>query len=161
MLLAGDEFGHSQQGNNNAYAQDNDIGWLDWSGLEQDPDFASQVRKLIELRKQTPLLRLEQYLHGRLETDMGILEISWLTPDGKPKTDEAWENGRAFCMLISSSGTDGEASVAVLVNGTDTECNFSLPSLGEWRLAFSTSDYKRPATSLLALSIALLLCDDA
>ncbi len=160
MLLAGDEFGHSQQGNNNAYAQDNDIGWLDWSGLQQDPGFVSQVRELIQLRKQTPLVRLEQYLHGSLETDSGILEISWLTPDGEPKADEAWENGRAFCMLISESGTGGKMSIAILINGTDTACEFSLPSLGEWRLAFSTSDSGRPATTLGAMSIALLLCDD-
>ena len=159
MLLAGDEFGHSQQGNNNAYAQDNDIGWLDWSGLQQDPDFASQVRELIQLRKQMPLVRLEQYLHGSLETDSGTLETSWLTPDGERKADEAWENGRAFCMLISESGTGEKMSMAILINGTDTACEFSLPSLGEWRLAFSTSDSERIATTLGALSIALLLCD--
>ena len=159
MLLAGDEFGHSQQGNNNAYAQDNDIGWLDWSGLEQDPDFVSQVRELIRLRKQTPLVRLREYLHGSLETDGGLMEISWLTPDGELKTDEAWENGRAFCMLISESGAGGKMSAAILINGTDTACEFSLPSLGEWRLAFSTSDSERPATTLDALSITLLLCD--
>ena len=161
MLLAGDEFGHSQQGNNNAYAQDNDIGWLDWSGLEQDPDFVSQVRQLIQLRKKTPLVRLEQYLHGRLETDSGILEISWLTPDGEPKADDAWENGRAFCMLVSESGDGGKMSAAILINGSDTDCEFSLPALGEWRLAFSTSDIERPTTTLGALSIALLLCDSA
>lgn len=161
MLLAGDEFGHSQQGNNNAYAQDNDIGWLDWSGLQQDPDFVSQVRQLIQLRKQTPLVRLEQYLHGSLETDSGTLEISWLTPDGEPKADDAWENGRAFCMLVSESGTDGKMSAAILINGTDTVCEFTLPSLGEWQLAFSTSDIERPATTVGALSIALLLCEGA
>jgi pullulanase/glycogen debranching enzyme len=127
--------------------------------LQQDPDFVSQVRELIQLRKQTPLVRLAQYLHGSLETGSGTLEISWLTPDGEPKADEAWEDGRAFCMLISESGTGGKMSVAILVNGTDTPCEFILPSLGEWRLAFSTSDSERPATTLGALSIALLLCD--
>ena len=160
MLLAGDEFGHTQQGNNNAYAQDNDIGWLNWSGLEQDPDFVSQVRRLIRLRKETPLLRLGQYLHGSLETDSGVLEISWLTPDGKPKADEAWENSRALCLLISKSGTSETSSVAILINGSDTAREFSLPSLGKWRLAFSTSTSEKPATTLDALSVALLLCGD-
>ncbi len=65
MLLAGDEFGNSQGGNNNAYAQDNETGWLDWSGLDGDPGFALEVRELIHLRREWPLLRLPQYLHGR------------------------------------------------------------------------------------------------
>jgi glycogen operon protein len=56
MLLAGDEFGNSQHGNNNAYAQDNETGWLDWSGLAGDAQFATRVRELIRLRRDLPLL---------------------------------------------------------------------------------------------------------
>ena len=66
MLLAGDEFGNSQQGNNNAYAQDNETGWLDWSGLQEDPDFVDQVRELVWLRRESALLRIEEYVHGNL-----------------------------------------------------------------------------------------------
>jgi hypothetical protein len=64
-------------------------------------------------------------------------------------------------MLISESRMGGKMSVAILVNGTDAACEFTLPPLGEWRAAFSTSDIERPATTLGALSIALLLCDGA
>ena len=53
LLLAGDEFGNSQQGNNNAYAQDNEIGWLDWSGLDDEPLFVELARELIWLRRET------------------------------------------------------------------------------------------------------------
>jgi len=79
LLLAGDEFGHTQQGNNNAYAQDNDVGWLDWSRLDDDPEFATQVRELIKLRRETPLLCLQEYVHGQLETEHGVVGIRWFS----------------------------------------------------------------------------------
>jgi len=160
MLLAGDEFGHSQQGNNNAYAQDNDVGWLDWSGLEQDPDFALQVRELIQIRKRNPLLRLEEYVPGSLETENGHLEIEWLGSDGEPMTGDGWACARAFCKLISGFGTETRSSVAILINGRDARCEFSLPSIGGWQLAFSTSAKNQPDTTLDALSIALLIRDN-
>ena len=69
MLLAGDEFGNSQGGNNNAYAQDNETGWLDWSGLADDPEFVQRVRELIHLRREWPLLRLPEYVHGETGRD--------------------------------------------------------------------------------------------
>ena len=64
MLLAGDEFGNSQRGNNNAYAQDNDIGWIDWSDIEKDPGFVDSVRMLVWLRRNHALLRHDDYRHG-------------------------------------------------------------------------------------------------
>jgi glycogen operon protein len=160
MLLAGDEFGHSQQGNNNGYAQDNEIAWLDWSGLEQDPDFALQVRELIQLRKKTPLLWLRQFVHGSLETEDGRWEIDWLNPSGAPMTDADWAGDRAFCMMMSELGAGKKSSVATLINGSDVACEFSLLTNSEWQLAFSTSATTGSETMLEALSIALLLCDD-
>jgi glycogen operon protein len=69
MLLAGDEFGNGQGGNNNAYAQDNETGWLDWGGLESDPEFAVKVRELVQLRRRLPLLRQARYVHRRMPKD--------------------------------------------------------------------------------------------
>jgi glycogen operon protein len=69
MLLAGDEFGNSQQGNNNAYAQDNETAWLDWSLIDSDPDFVDQVRKLIQLRHEHPALGKSKYAHANYEYD--------------------------------------------------------------------------------------------
>jgi len=161
MLLAGDEFGHSQQGNNNAYAQDNEIGWIDWSVLEQDPNFALRVRELIQLRKRIPLLRLRQYVHGNLETEDGRWEVDWLSASGASMTEDGWVNGRVFSMVMSESDAAKKTSLAILINGSDAACEFSLPSFGEWRLAFSTSADKRPETTLHALSIAVLICNDS
>ena len=85
MILAGDEFGNSQNGNNNAYAQDNETGWLDWSGLETDPQFTEQVRELIWLRREIPLLRLQQYVHGTLELPDGSVRVDWINQEGDTK----------------------------------------------------------------------------
>ena len=161
MVLAGDEFGHSQQGNNNAYAQNNEIGWLDWSGLALDPDFALQIRELIQLRKRIPLLRLRQYVHGNLETEDGRWEVDWLSASGTPMTDACWADDRAFCLMMSESGAGRNTSVALLINGSDATCEFDLPAIGGWQLEFSTSATTQSGTELEALSIALLLCDDA
>lgn len=164
LLLAGDEFGHSQQGNNNAYAQDNDIGWLDWSRLEDDPQFAEQIRKLIKLRRNAPLLRLQEYIHGRLETERGAIEIRWLGPDGQTMSDNDWSESHAFCAVLSETDVAGDMSAAaILVNGSNTTVTFSLPTIssaGSWQLAFSSSVESSASDQVATLpefTISLLL----
>jgi len=141
MLLAGDEFGNSQQGNNNAYAQDNETGWLDWSGLEADPEFAAEVRELIHLRREWPLLRLPEYLHGETTVGSSSVRIDWLTADGKPMDESSWSGPAPFKMLYAESrkGT-ARARAAVLINSGGDTVRFRLPG-GEsplpWRVAWS------------------------
>ena len=89
LLLAGDEFGNSQQGNNNAYAQDNETGWLDWSGLREDPGFAEQLRALVHLRRSEPLLRLGEYTHDPLS-------VQWYNEQGQAMSDQDWFTRQAF-----------------------------------------------------------------
>jgi len=143
LILAGDEFGHSQQGNNNAYAQDNDTGWLDWTKLDSDPDFVAQVHKLIRLRSEIPLLRLREYVHGLLHTDHGVVEINWLRPDGQAMSEHDWSQARAFCVVLSEENADGRhSSVAILINGLDKPELFELPATSnksDWHLSFSSS----------------------
>ena len=143
LILGGDEFGQSQQGNNNAYAQDNETGWLDWTKLDSDPEFAAQVGELIRLRNETPLLRLREYVHGRLQTDHGVVEIHWLRTDGQAMSDHDWSNARAFCVVLSEERVDGERSqAAILINGSSTAEVFDLPVVTKnekWRLAFSSA----------------------
>jgi glycogen operon protein len=162
LLLAGDEFGHTQLGNNNAYAQDNDIGWLDWSRLEDDPDFAVQVRELIRLRRETPLLRVREYVHGQLETEHGVVEIQWLRPNGQPMTDDNWTQAGAFCVLLSeANAVPTFSAAAILINRTGTSESFSIPVIGgEWQLAFSSSvdsAVSEQTAVLPELAISLLL----
>jgi glycogen operon protein len=167
LLLAGDELGHTQQGNNNAYAQDNEIGWLDWSKLDADPQFVQQVGELIRLRRDIPLLRMRDYVHGRRETQDGAIRLSWLRPDGYDMTDNDWSEARAFSVVLSErSGDGGYSRVAILFNSSDESCTFHLPQRDDARLwntlfcsAFATTVDEHTAT-LRNNSLALLAVDE-
>jgi glycogen operon protein len=164
LLLAGDEFGNSQHGNNNAYAQDNATGWLNWAGLDADPPFAEQVRQLIRLRRTTPLVHLQEYLHGSLATGHGSIEINWFKPDGHGMLDHDWAAVEALGMIVYERKARGQSlAVAKLVNRTATSMNFHLPAVdvaGAWRIAFSSSAKAAVtghAASIPAFCVALLL----
>jgi glycogen operon protein len=141
MLLAGDEFGNSQGGNNNAYAQDNETGWLDWSGLADDPEFVQRVRELIHLRRARPLLRLPEYVHGETEMGTSSMNIEWLNADGQDMTESDWSGPAPFKVMLAESVQGNErARVAVLLNNGDKEVSFQLPDgdlTGNWRVAWS------------------------
>ncbi len=145
LLLAGDEFGHSQFGNNNAYAQDNETGWLDWSLLDDDPDFARMVRNLIHLRRQEPLLRAPRFLHEEAE-------VAWLSPDCERLSEDYWQEGRAFILSLAAG------RLAVLFNGSDETAAFAV----RWKnldLVFASAADVEPSTgtvTLPALSVAVL-----
>ena len=146
MLLAGDEFGNSQGGNNNAYAQDNETGWLDWRELDHDPEFTRQVRDLLRLRREQPMLRQARYIHGRMPTDQGWCDIHWLHPDGRPMGEADWNGDRRLTLLYSTHVGQKENSpvveaVAILFNAADSEAEFALPAglPPDWNLRFSSS----------------------
>jgi glycogen operon protein len=167
MLLAGDEFGNSQQGNNNAYAQDNELGWLDWSCLEEDPEFADEVRELVHLRKEWPLLRLPRYLHG--ETDVGAskMNVHWLNARGKEMDEGNWSGPAGFKVLLAESSVGGKRSrVAVLINNRDEDVDFRLPNgdpTRQWRIAWSIDqlELEKDGRTVIAppRSISLVVSD--
>jgi glycogen operon protein len=144
MLLGGDEFGNSQQGNNNAYAQDNETGWIDWSGLDSDPEFFECVRALIHLRKHTPLLRQDEYRHGRSQIGLGWRDVEWFRADGTPMTPRDWrENLPMAKVLVSELASKEFEAVALLINPSAAEVVFQLPDAGphcEWRHSLTCSD---------------------
>jgi len=166
MILAGDEFGNSQQGNNNAYAQDNETGWIDWSGLDDDPQFTEQVRELIWLRRETPLMRLPEYVHGKLALAEGTIRIDWINQDGGSKQGPEWAHSRAFTKVISRHNRDAtETAIAILVNAHEEAATMRLSHSDrarEWRVAFCSAlegpefDGERQII-MPALSIVLLL----
>ena len=168
MLLAGDEFGNSQQGNNNAYAQDNETGWLDWSGIDEDPAFVDQVRELVLLRRENPLLRLPEYVHGTLEHEDGIVRIDWINQQGDTKQGTEWADSRAFTKVITQTrGDGGESAVAILLNAHDESAHMRLSRSThhrDWHVAFCSAldeiEFEDERTVLVpAHSIALLVCD--
>jgi isoamylase len=166
LILGGDEFGNSQNGNNNAYAQDNPTGWLNWEDLESDQPFTDQVRELMWLRRETPLIHLTEYLHGSLESGRNIIEINWFNAEGQPMQDHEWASTRAIGMVVYE-GRAGESTTAVakLINRTDDPIAFHIPTIdavGSWRIAFSTCDEARfgnKKVTLPALSVVLLVAD--
>ena len=139
MLLAGDEFGNTQHGNNNAYAQDNEVSWLDWSGLDTDPEFLHQVKQLLHLRRELPYLSKEIYLHGRAKNSAGWHNIEWLNPAGKRMRLNQWHNDRTLTLLLPGVGEEQVAGVAIMFSAADESLDFHLPNLtgeGNWKLVF-------------------------
>ncbi|MDX1563674.1 MAG: glycogen debranching enzyme GlgX, partial [Gammaproteobacteria bacterium] len=146
MLLAGDEFGNSQQGNNNAYAQDNEIGWLDWSGLASDPAFAGEVAAMTAIRKELTLLRQTRYRHGDPAPSTGHGDIEWFNVEGRRIAEDEWGGIMALGVLFSLPADDpgGPAlAVAIIYNSSEAAASFSLPpieSAGHWTCRYATSE---------------------
>jgi len=132
MLLAGDDIGHSQQGNNNAYCQDNAVCWLDWR--RADEALAGFVGALTGLRRRYRALRRAGWYSGAVGAD-GHADIAWLKADGAVMDDAAW-NGGSHCIGIRMSapadGQDGDETCLLLVNAQAQPVDFTLPP-GTWR----------------------------
>ncbi|HZE51075.1 MAG TPA: glycogen debranching enzyme, partial [Jatrophihabitantaceae bacterium] len=107
MLGHGDELGRTQQGNNNAYCQDNELTWVDWSKI--DVDLLAFARELAELRRQHPVFRRRRFFDGRPVRRRGadaLPDIAWFAPDGEEMTEEDWEApfGRAIAVYLNGEG---------------------------------------------------------
>jgi glycogen operon protein len=162
MLLAGDEFGNSQSGNNNAYAQDNAIGWLDWSGLAADPGFCAEVEEIARVRRELPLLRQTEYRHGEPSALTGRADIEWFDADGGAIAQSQWPSIAALGVLLSVPAemgrpVDGVCAVSVLFNSGDEDRVFALPTMavpGGWVCRYSSADGSRGALEGKHFSLA-------
>ncbi|WP_341679104.1 glycogen debranching protein GlgX [Niveibacterium sp. SC-1] len=144
MLLAGDEMGRTQQGNNNAYCQDNEISWIDWS--ERDPELEDFVAALIRLRS----------VHGAMpnsmwarRTDLGgpLYDLVWYDPAGTIMTSDQWNDAHdlALCALFTPARGNKGPRVALLFNPQAQSVEFRLPLHGAWQRIYDT-DLERPFT---------------
>ncbi|MEO8248937.1 MAG: glycogen debranching protein GlgX [Burkholderiales bacterium] len=108
MLLAGDEIGRTQGGNNNAYCQDNEVSWLDWSLTDDKRALLSFTQRLIALRAAHPVFRRRDFFQGRPLYGSSVRDIVWLHPDGSEMTEQEWqhEHARALGVFFSGSGLD-------------------------------------------------------
>jgi isoamylase len=104
MLLAGDEISRTQQGNNNAYCQDNDISWVDWQLDRPRRELLEFTRLLIRLRHEHPVLRRRKFFQGRRIRGSEVKDLAWFRPDGKEMTDDDWENWHARCLGLRLAG---------------------------------------------------------
>ncbi|PLP59657.1 glycogen debranching enzyme GlgX [Mesorhizobium loti] len=141
MLTAGDEFGRSQRGNNNAYAQDNDLTWLDWA--TRDRALEDHVAALSALRRRLPALRDTAFLTGKRSDGDGLPDVVWMTETGLPMDEAAWNDpGRHRLAMVL--GSAGEGRLAVLVNGDRRSSTFVLPLRDGYRW-FDALDSKASA----------------
>jgi len=157
MLLAGDELGHTQGGNNNAYCQDNEISWLDWDLAEDQQAFLRFVKKVTQIRSEQPVLNRRSFFQGRAIRGAGITDVSWFNPGGKDMTDGDW-SGFVRCIgmrlagdLIGETDERGEPivgdSLLVLMNAHHEPIPFTLPPTNPghvWERLFDTADDAAP-----------------
>jgi glycogen operon protein len=149
MLLGGDELGRTQQGNNNAYCQDNEVSWYDWQAADLDLlDFA---RRLVRFRRAHPVFHRRRWFEGGTAEAAGLLDIAWFAPDGSAMTGARWQgsNGNVVGVFMSADGLvgdDGQAiaddSFYVAFNGTGRDVGFVLPDgpFGRgWMLVLDTA----------------------
>ncbi len=164
MLLSGDEFGNSQDGNNNAYCQDNETTWLDWSAFDLDDNkkLFAFVRKLLKLRKEHPLLNRNNFQHGEQYSEKtGLPDISWYSNTGKEMQAKHWHNQdlKCFSMLLGDVGEiitlsenilfsnqycsieyGKNEALLIILNANTVDEHFVCPDLeGQWKIIIDTS----------------------
>ncbi len=153
MILSGDERGRTQQGNNNAYCQDNPISWLNWELSDRDQQLLDYTKRLIRLRSAHPVLHRRKFFQGREIHGTGVRDICWYQPDGSSMTEEQWLNGsvRALGMLLNGLAIEelnerGEEIkddvLLLLINGHDEQQCFKLPGEADqpcWNVLIDTN----------------------
>lgn len=151
MLLAGDEFARTQGGNNNAYCQDSEIGWVNWDIKERSAELQDFTRRLIELRMKYPLLRRSRFFTGVYNEELDIKDVTWLMPSGEEMGMEQWQDGSNRCMGILLDGraqptgirrAGSDTSLLMIVNAHYDMVDFTLPEVpqGEhWVLQVDTN----------------------
>lgn len=162
MLAMGDELGRSQQGNNNAYAQDNAATWLDWASA--DDDLVAFTASLLALRAAHPTLRDPRPLTGRLVDGGEAPDVAWLGADGRALAGEAWHDPdrRTLGMLLSASG-DAER-ICLFLNGGGGEVAITPPATRPgrvWQKAVESLDFGAIAASLSMPSRSAILLVEA
>jgi isoamylase len=151
MLLAGDEFGLTQHGNNNAYCQDNEISWVNWELAERRSWLMAFVRQLLTLRKQAPGLRRDTFLKGARQVDREHKDVSWRHPLGHELTAADWHDAgaRAIGVLIGHAFSDPYGTpnghLLFLCNAGDDAVDFRLPEPrtgAVWQIVFDTARWR-------------------
>jgi isoamylase len=143
MLLAGDERNRTQQGNNNAYCQDNPISWVDWTADPSADNLSAVVRNLISLRSGAAALRAARFPEpGPAEPSEPVAGtgLGWFNPDGLPVTSQDWDNPEGHSFAVLFPDVPPAPSVLVMLNAYWEPVAFTLPSppSGAWTLNLDT-----------------------
>jgi isoamylase len=160
MIGHGDEMGRSQQGNNNAYCQDNELSWVSWQLGERERELLDFACHALALRRDHPALRRKRFFRGKSRTQGGRPDVVWLRPDGEPMAESDWNDPerRVLGMLFEDDGSRasdpaepgaGAAAYLLLLNADKRKVVFSLPRPeppGKWKVLLSTRR-SRPSLS--------------
>ncbi|MBD9425488.1 glycogen debranching protein GlgX [Pseudomonas sp. PDM15] len=153
MLLAGDEFGRTQQGNNNAYCQDNELSWVDWNIDEEGQGLIAFTRRLIALRRAYPILRRGRFFVGHYNEELGVKDVTWLAPNGEEMSEENWHDGEARCMGMLLDGraqptgirrSGADATLLLILNAYHESVDFLLPEVAEGSAWVGLLDSNQP-----------------
>ena len=144
MILMGDEWGRTQDGNNNAYCQDNALSWLDWSLMTsaEGKTLSDFVARLADLRRQYETLRFTKFM-GAEEVAPGIAQLTWWDERGVQLSPEDWDNkeGRILIMRRACRKENGTIEItALMMNASGEKITFKLPGEFPWQLLFDTTD---------------------
>ncbi|HTQ35919.1 MAG TPA: hypothetical protein VMH77_02685, partial [Steroidobacteraceae bacterium] len=151
MLLAGDEALRTQQGNNNAYCQDNELSWMRWDADDAAHRLTAFVRRLTALRHRYPILRRNRFLTGEQDEELQVRDVTWINATGAPMRDEEWQDDLMLCfgMLIDGRARPTglpqrgvEATMLLVLNGYHDLVEFTLPATGEnehWQVLIDTN----------------------
>jgi glycogen operon protein len=156
MVLAGDEFGRTQKGNNNAYAQDNEISWVHWEQDERAKRLIEFTRRLTGLRQKYPVLRRVRWLTGAWDEELEVRDVTWVDASGEPMKQEQWDDAatRCFGMLLDGRAPEtgirrrGElATLLIVFNAWQDVVKFRLPEANggpSWQLRLDSNLPEEP-----------------
>jgi isoamylase len=151
MMLAGDEFGRTQHGNNNSYCQDNEINWVNWAIDENGQSLMRFAQNLTRLRHRYPIVRRNRFLSGEYNAELEVKDVSWINANGSEMEQSHWTDPEMHCfgMLIDGRAqTTGikqrgkEATMLIVMNSHHDSVLFTLPECAggsEWSLLFDTN----------------------
>jgi isoamylase len=168
MILAGDEVGRTQRGNNNAYCQDNEISWMDWNLDEEALEMFEFTRELIAIMQSNPVLRRRHFFTGYDPAAPGVHDVVWIRSDGSQMGDEDWSDpaNRTVGMLMPGRAGDevdgrgrpvGGESLLWLLNSGGSPRSYTLPRMerpGRWGQLFSTARPGRRAIQTPTINLA-------
>ena len=145
-MLGGDELSRTQHGNNNAYCQDNNISWLDWTLNQSKQDFLTFCQQTISLRKSSEILNHLNLKDDRYSSGHNVEKINWYRPDGARKLEDDWQNhdNQSFAVELCgpySKGQSHHEHWLLVFNASEHDVHFHLPDLGAstaWKIMLDT-----------------------
>ena len=148
MILAGDEFGRTQGGNNNAYCQNNEISWVNWSISEEGARLSKFATRLLALRRRFPILRRSRFLTEAYNPDLDVKELSWVSASGGEMEQEEWSQAQCFGLMLDGRAQPSgimrrgaDATLLLILNSWHDVVQFTLPKAEgeEWKLLLDTN----------------------